>query len=146
MEIKFIKTNPDAVIPTTKYADDRTRADSGLDLTSVCDVVIPSRQSAVVDVGLKVGYITPGYWFRIEGRSGLGFKHSVSPHQGIIDNLYRGTLGVKLYNNSDVDYHVKKGERIAQMVVYNLIVPETSETDIADETKRGESGFGSTGK
>ena len=89
--IKFVKTHKDAVLPKFNHSDPYT-GDSGLDLTAVEQVVIPARGSAVVPVGLKLGYITPGYWIRVEGRSGVGFKRSIFPHFGIIDNPYRGDM------------------------------------------------------
>ena len=147
--VKFVKTHPDAQLPTANNSEIGT-GDSGYDLVAVEDTVIPWHQrhpgSAVVPVGLKLGYIQPGYWFRIEPRSGLGFKHSLQPHLGIIDNGYRGDLGVKLYNFGMKEYTVKKGERIAQFVVYPLIHPQCEWIDEAVESNRGEKGFGSSGK
>ena len=151
-EIRFKKTHPDAVLPAANDNSTST-GDSGYDLTAVEDVTIKSMGHAVVPVGLTLAYIEPGYWFRIEPRSGLGFKHSLQPHLGVIDNQYRGDLGVKLYNfnrnRSNLtlsDYEVKKGDRIAQLVVYKLFKPIMSWADEVDETDRGEAGFGSTGK
>jgi len=145
VEIKFVKTHEDAVLPEKKHNDPLT-GDSGYDLTAVEDCVIKARSGAVVPVGLKLGYITPGYWIRIESRSGLQFKHNLSAFNGIIDAQYRGDLGAKINNNSDVDYQVKKGDRIAQLVVYPLIPSSSSWIEVAEETKRGENGFGSTGR
>lgn len=89
--------------------------------------------------------IEPGYWVRIEGRSGLGFKHGILPHPGIIDCGYRGSAGIKLYNLTDKDYEIKAGDRIAQFVVYNNHDVDVSEGEI-EESLRGEKGFGSSGK
>jgi dUTP pyrophosphatase len=98
-----------------------------------------------VDVGLSLAYITPGYWFRIEGRSGLGFKNSIQPHLGVIDNGYRGDLAVKLYNFHETkDLNVQPGDRIAQIVVYPLIQPEFKFADDVSESTRGDKGFGSS--
>jgi dUTP pyrophosphatase len=146
MEIKVIKTHPDARLPV---ANDNTQmtGDSGYDLSAVEGVYIPPGESAVVPIGLQLAYITPGFWFRIEPRSGLGFKKSIQPHLGVIDNSYRGDLGVKLYNFHSKTYlEVASGDRIAQLVVYPLIQAEIQFTDNIDETSRGSSGFGSTGK
>ena len=140
MVVKFKKTNKNAVIPSKNHD-----SDTGLDVTSVEDKVIPARGSAVVDVGLKFAYIDFGFWVKVEGRSGLGFKYGIIPHPGIIDQGYRGDAGVKLYNNTDKDYEVKAGDRIAQFVVYRNYTVEVSEGDIM-ESKRGEKGFGSSGK
>jgi dUTP pyrophosphatase len=139
-KLLFKKTNPSAIIPSKNNPDD-----TGFDVYCVEDKVIPARGSAVVDVGLDFAYITPGFWVKVEGRSGLGFKHGVFPHPGIIDNGYRGNAGIKLYNLSDSDYNVNAGDRIAQFVVYrnyNILIDEGE----VSETARGNSGFGSSGK
>jgi len=140
MVVKFKKTSDKAVIPT-KNND----SDTGLDVTSVEGKIIPARGSAVVDVGLKFAFIDLGFWVKVEGRSGLGFKHGIIPHPGIIDQGYRGDAGIKLYNNTDTDYEVKAGDRIAQFVVYRNYPVEVSEGEIV-ESARGEKGFGSSGK
>jgi dUTP pyrophosphatase len=143
MNIKVIKTHPDAVLPTANNKEPGT-GDSGYDLVAVEQVTIPQRGSAVVPVGLTLADITPGYWIRIEPRSGLGFKHSLQPHLGVIDNGYRGDLGVKLYNFGDKEYTVESGDRIAQLVVYQLIQPQFEFVEQVTETARGDKGFGSS--
>jgi len=140
VQVKFKKTNDNAVIPSKNHDDD-----TGLDVTSIVDIVIPARGSAVVDVGLKFAFIDHGFWVKVEGRSGLGFKYGIIPHPGIIDQGYRGDAGIKLYNFTDEDYEVRAGERIAQFVVYKNYNVEVSEGTII-QSKRGERGFGSSGK
>lgn len=145
-EVKFVKTHPDAILPSANNNDIGT-GDTGYDLTAVEEVTIMSRDSAIVPVGLTLADLTPGYWLRIEPRSGLGFKHSLQPHLGVIDNGYRGDLGVKLYNfNSKFDYTVHTGDKIAQLVVYKLIQPTCEWANDVTETKRGDKGFGSSDK
>jgi len=143
--IKFKKTHPDAVLPSVNH-DELGTGDTGYDISSVEDVLIPAKGYAVVPVGLQVAYIVPGFWFRIEARSGLGFKHHIFPHFGIIDNGYRGDCGIKLYNFGDKDYQVKRGDKIAQLVIYALAQTKMGWADEVEETKRGANGFGSTGK
>jgi dUTP pyrophosphatase len=150
--IRFKKTHPDAQLPKANN-DDLNYGDTGYDLTAVEDVMIRSQGTAVVPVGLTLAYIEPGFWFRIEPRSGLGFKHSIQPHLGVIDNGYRGDLGVKLYNFGNdyrnmtlTNHQVKKGDRIAQLVVYQLIQPVCEWADEVEDSQRGDQGFGSTGK
>ena len=146
MEIKLLKTHPDAILPVANDCTHLT-GDTGYDLSAVEGVCIPPGESAVVPIGLQLAYITPGFWFRIEPRSGLGFKKSIQPHLGVIDNGYRGDLGVKLYNfNSQKELQVEPGDRIAQLVVYPLIQPKIEFTDNVDDTSRGSRGFGSSGK
>jgi len=138
--LKFKKTNANAKLPTKN-----NESDTGFDVYCVEDKHIPARGSAVVGVGLEFAFISPGYWVKIEGRSGLGFKYGISPHPGIIDSGYRGNAGVKLYNNTDTDYEVKSGDRIAQFVVYKNYDVAVEEGDTV-ESDRGASGFGSSGK
>lgn len=144
VDIKFVKTHPDAVLPKYNHADPYT-GDSGLDVTAVEKVVIPAKGYNVVPVGLKLGFITPGYWFRVEGRSGVGFKKHIFPHFGIIDNPYRGDMGVKLYNFGTEDQTFMPGDKVAQLIIYPLIQANVNWTVEVSETKRGEKGFGSSG-
>ena len=140
MKLKFEKTHVDAVLPIKNH-----QSDTGMDVTSVEDVTIPARGSAVVNVGLKFAFIEPGYWVKVEGRSGLGFKYGIMPHPGIIDEGYRSDAGVKLYNLTDKDYQICKGDRIAQFVIYKNYPVEVSYGEVVD-SERGEKGFGSSGK
>lgn len=138
--LKFEKTHELAKLPTKNH-----ESDTGYDVYSVEDVTVPARGSAIVSVGLKFASIPEGYWVKVESRSGLGFKHGVSAHPGIIDQGYRGDAGIKLYNNTDVDYSVKAGDRVAQFVIYlNIHMPV--EWGQVEDTSRGEKGFGSSGK
>lgn len=143
MNVKLIKTHPDAVLPQANNKEPGT-GDTGFDLVAVETVQILQRGSAVVPVGLTLADITPGYWIRIEPRSGLGFKHNLQPHLGVIDNGYRGDLAVKLYNFSDNGYIVQPGDKIAQLVVYPLLQPTFEFTEQVTETSRGDKGFGSS--
>jgi len=138
--LKFEKTHESAKLPTKN-----NESDTGYDVYSVEDKVIPARGSAVVGVGLKFAYIPEGYWVKVESRSGLGFKHGIHAHPGIIDNGYRGDAGIKLYNNTDVNYEIKAGDRIAQFVVY-MNFPMTVEWGSVEQSDRGDKGFGSSGK
>lgn len=158
IEVKFVKTDDRAILPTRNHGNiekgvtdkldiiDGTH-DSGFDLYAIDEVSIPPSECRVVPVGLKVGYITPGYWFRIESRSGLSFKNGILAHPGIIDNQYRGDLGVNMYNHGSERYYtVKPGDKIAQMVLYPLIDCKVSFTDKVTETIRAEKGHGSSGR
>ena len=141
VKMEFVKTHKDAVLPNRAH-----ESDSGYDLTSVETVTIPAKGSVVVPVGLTLGYLEPGWWFRIEPRSGLGFKKSLQPHLGIIDNGYRGDLGVKLYNFSGSDWELLAGSKIAQLVLYPHITANVSWVEEVTEADRGDAGFGSTDK
>jgi len=144
-ECKFVQTDVDAKLPSQAHPE-KGVGDTGYDLYAIADVTIPAGKFAIVPVGLTLAYLTPGIWFRIEGRSGLGFKHSLYPHFGIIDNPYRNDLGVKIYSHSEKDYVVKKGDKFAQIIFYPLIQPTMSFTDKVSDTNRGAGGLGSTGR
>lgn len=143
MIIKLKKTHEDAVLPSANNKEPGT-GDTGFDLVAVEDATIQNYDSATVPVGLTLADITPGYWIRIEPRSGLGFKHNIQPHLGVIDNGYRGDLAVKLYNFGEKTHTVKKGDKIAQLVVYPLLQPVFEFTEDVTTTSRGDKGFGSS--
>lgn len=144
-KVLFYKTHPDAVLPERNHKDTLT-GDSGYDVTAVEEIIIPARGAIVVPVGLKLAYIPPGFWIRIESRSGLQFKHGLQAFNGIIDSSYRGDMGIRMLNHSDTDYTVKKGDRVAQLVLYPLIALESDFAEEVQSTERGEKGFGSSGK
>ena len=148
--IEFVKTHPDAKLPTKAHAEDNC-----WDLYAVEDVTIPpilffnlgvNIGNAVVPVGLNVGSITPGFGFVIKGRSGMGFKSGIMPHSGEIDNGYRGDLGVKLYNLTSTPYNIKKGDRIAQFKVERVYSSTVQFTEEVKDSTRKDGGFGSSGK
>lgn len=78
-------------------------------------------------------------------RSGLTWKNSIDVGAGVIDADYRGPIGVILFNHSDLDFEVKAGDRIAQMILERIVTPEVIEVVDLDATARGDGGFGSTG-
>ena len=138
--IKFEKTNEEAKLPFKKR-----ESDTGWDVFSVENKIVPAKGSAVIDIGLNLAYITPGYWLQVGTRSGMGFKYGLMCHPGVIDQDYRGNLGIKLYNLTDQDYVVNKNDRIAQLIVFENY-NTTVEFGNVEKTERGESGFGSSGK
>jgi dUTP pyrophosphatase len=138
--MRFEKTHLDAKLPEKNFD-----SDAGWDLFSVESCVIPANGKNVVPVGLKLAYIEPGYWIKVSSRSGLSFKNSILAHPGVIDQNYRGDLGVLLYNHSSADYTVNKGDRVAQLVLHFNIQMKV-EWGTVQQTDRGEKGFGSSGK
>jgi len=138
--LKFEKTHESAKLPVKN-----NESDTGYDVFSIEDTVVPARGSVFVNVGLKFADIPEGYWIKVESRSGLGFKHGITAHPGIIDNGYRGNAGIKLYNLTDVPYQIKAGDRIAQFIIYMNINMDIA-WGTATVSSRGEKGFGSSGK
>lgn len=138
--VLFEKTHPNAVLPSKS-----NRQDVGWDLHAVEDAVIPAKSQNNVNIGLTLAYLDEGYWFKIESRSGLAFKNDIVAFAGIIDNTYRGNIGIKLFNFGNSDYHIKAGDRVAQMVIYMENIDFDVQWGKIVNTTRGSGGFGSTG-
>lgn len=153
MKLDFYKVHEDARVPEKNHKD-LTTGDAGLDVFSVEDAVIPAKGSVEVKIGLKVAHISPGFWVKIEGRSGLAFKKGITPFGGIIDNGYRGEIGIKLINSSDEEQTIEKGTAVAQLIVYRMIdstvsvqeLPHPADEALEPTTARGTKGFGSSDK
>ncbi|XP_061348080.1 deoxyuridine 5'-triphosphate nucleotidohydrolase-like [Gastrolobium bilobum] len=114
------------------------------DFGSAVETKVPARGKALVATDISIS--TPqGTYARVAPRSGLTWKHSIDVGAGVIDADYRGPVGVILFNHSDVDFEVKLGDRIAQLIIEQIVTPDVAEVDDLDPTLRGEGGFGSTG-
>jgi len=136
----FEKTHPDAQLPKKNFD-----TDAGWDLFAVGSTAVPAHGKCVVPVGLKLANLEPGYWIKVASRSGLSFKNSILAHPGVIDQNYRGDLGVLLYNHGNTDYTVNSGDRIAQLVLHFNIHMQVGWGQV-QQTDRGDKGFGSSGK
>lgn len=75
----------------------------------------------------------------------LNVKYGITS-EGVIDVGYTGSIKAKLYNHSDVDYKVKEGDKITQLVILPIIIPELEEVESLVTTDRGSNGFGSSGR
>ena len=141
MTLRFRKVHPDAVLPSYAHP-----SDAGMDVRSVEDLTIAPGKRALVHTGL-VMLLPPKYEAQVRPRSGLALKSGVTVLNtpGTIDSGYRGEVGVILANFGDADFPVKKGDKIAQIVIAPVTQPTIEETDSIDETDRGTGGFGSTG-
>ena len=142
MTLRFRKIHPDAALPAYAHP-----SDAGMDVRSVDELVIPAGGRALVHTGL-VMLLPPMFEAQVRPRSGLALKHGVTVLNtpGTIDSGYRGEVGVILANFGETDFTVRKGDKIAQLVIAPVTQPEVAETDVIDETDRGSGGFGSTGK
>jgi len=127
-----------------KYQTDEA---AGFDLHSIEDIKIAPRKRKLIATGLAFD-IPTGYEIQIRPRSGLAYKHGITVLNtpGTIDSDYRGELKILLINHSEEEFEIKIGERIAQAVIKEVIQAKFEEVDELSETKRGERGFGSTGK
>nr|POF06811.1 deoxyuridine 5'-triphosphate nucleotidohydrolase [Quercus suber] len=111
---------------------------------SATETKVPARGKALVPTNLSIA-IPEGTYACVVPRSGLAWKHSIDVGAGVIDADYRGPVGVMLFNHSDVDFEVKVGDRIAQLIIEKIVTPDVIEVEDLDATVRGEGGFGSTG-
>lgn len=117
---------------------------AGTDLKSAYDYEVPARGMCLVKTDLAFE-IPAGCYGRVAPRSGLAVKHSIDVGAGVIDEDYRGNVGVVLFNHSDVAFVVKRGDRIAQLICERITYPVYEEVEHLTATKRGAEGFGSTG-
>ena len=141
MILKIKLLHPDAQLPAYAHPDD-----SGMDLTSVEDVVIAPGKRALVPTGLAIE-LPPGTEAQIRPRSGLAARNGLTllNTPATIDEGYRGEIKIIIINFGETDFEIKKGMRIAQMVICPILRPEISVCDTLPETVRSASGFGSTG-
>lgn len=141
MILRFKRIHPDAVLPAYAHP-----SDAGMDVRSVDDMTLAPGKRALVHTGL-VMLLPPMFEAQVRPRSGLALKHGVTVLNtpGTIDSGYRGEVGVILINFGDADFVIKKGDKIAQIVIAPVTQPEIVETAEIDETDRGAGGFGSTG-
>ena len=121
---------------------------AGVDLPAALDedLVLMSGASALVPTGLAIA-LDKGYEAQVRPRSGLALRHglTVINAPGTIDADYRGEIGAIMINQGQETFTIKRGMRIAQMVVVPVVGIEWVETDTLPETTRGAGGFGSTG-
>ena len=119
--------------------------DAGLDIFSRETKTVPARGSRCFDTGLHI-LLPRGLVGFLKSKSGLNVKHGITS-EGVIDAGYTGSICVKLYNNSDEDYTVQKGDKISQLVIMPIAHDfELEEVESLEETERGSGGFGSTGR
>jgi dUTP pyrophosphatase len=137
--IKIKKINPDAVIP--KYAH---VGDAGMDLFSVEDLILKPKHRAIVKTGLSIEF-PKEYVALMWDKSGIA-KEGITTLAGVGDSGYRGEYKIVLINLSSENYEIKKGQKIAQLLIQKIETPEVEEVSELSETSRGKGGFGSTGK
>lgn len=136
------RLDPDVELPSCAYA-----GDAGLDLRANEDIVLKPFERRLVSTGLAIA-IPEGYAGFVQPRSGLALRKGLSMANtpGLVDAHYRGELKVCAVNlDSEIPIEIKKGERIAQLVIQKVPVVDLVEVDELDETDRGAGGFGSSG-
>lgn len=141
LEIKKVREN--AKIPTRG-----TSGAAGFDLYACINepLTLKKGDTALIPTGIAIA-VPEGYAAFIHSRSGLSIKRGICllNSVGVIDSDYRGEICVGVIKATDEPYTIEPNERIAQMVIKPVEIPELIETDELDSTDRGEGGFGSTG-
>ncbi len=139
--VKIMKLNPDAHLPHYAHV-----GDSGADLFSTEAVTLAPMQRQAVGTGLAAE-VPPGYELQVRPKSGLAIKSGITVLNtpGTIDFGYRGEIKVILVNLSEEDYHIDRGQKIAQLVVAPVAYAEFQQVEALSDTARGAGGFGSTG-
>jgi len=142
MQVEII--NQVGVLPTRGSINS-----AGYDLISPYDVIIAANNRQLIPLGIKIKLQTDTFG-KIEMRSGLASKHGLIIMAGVVDSDYRGELKVAIYNSSNLDYYVKSGDRIAQLIIHKIstddLILVDKLTDDNTPNTRGDNGFGSTGK
>ena len=143
MEVK-IKLEPgcETFFPKKAHIDD-----AGYDLYSCIDIELAPMSGTAVPVGFAME-LPSGYEAQIRPRSGLAAKHhiTVTNSPGTVDANYRGEVKAILYNLGKEPFTIKRGDRIAQMVICKLPEIELKEAATLSKSDRGTGGFGSSGK
>jgi dUTP pyrophosphatase len=144
-EVAVVRLPEGEGLPLPAYM---THGAAGADVVAAVerDLVLAPGQRAVVPTGFALE-VPAGYEVQIRPRSGLAAKHGVTclNSPGTIDSDYRGPVGVVLVNLGQEPFVVRRGERIAQLIVAPVVQADFREAEALAVTARGQGGFGSTG-
>lgn len=134
------------LLPTAKAPARQTAGSAGYDIYSAVDTVVPPFCQCLIPTGLAIA-IPDGYYGRMASRSSIVVTHKCCIDAGVIDSDYRGHMDVLMYNRSSEPFVITAGDRIAQLIIEKIGLPEVVEsTNVLPATARGMGGFGSTGK
>lgn len=145
VKVRRVRAHPDP-LPLPRY---ETELAAGMDLRADIDaeLTVQPLERVAVPTGLALA-LPPGYEGQVRPRSGLALKHGITllNSPGTVDADYRGEVKVVLVNLSREPFTLRRGERIAQLVVAPVTQGMLQEVEWLDTTVRGEGGFGSTGR
>lgn len=137
MKLKIV-LEENAIMPSRAH-----EWDAGYDLYSREDATVWQDAGGKFDTGVHI-QIPEGYVGFVKSKSGLNARNGIQA-EGVIDAGYTGSINVLLRNHGPRAVEIKKGQKIAQLVILPIITPELEVVDRLEETERGEGGFGSTG-
>lgn len=140
MKLKIKKLNPEAILP--RYAHP---GDVGLDLFSLEDYDLKPGERKVFDLGFAMEFEI-GYAAIVKDKGSLPVKGGVHTMAGVYDAGYRGEYNVVLINLGQEIYHIQKGDKLAQLVIFPVVIADLEEADELSDSERGEGRFGSTGR
>ena len=135
----------DEDLPMPRYQHE---GDAGLDLPSRVDYVLEPGERAMIPTGVAVA-IPRGYAGFVLPRSGLASRHGIAlvNSPGLVDSGYRGEMAIIMINTDKHEaFRIKRGDRIAQLVIQKVVEATTVQVSDLDATSRGAGGFGSTGR
>lgn len=138
MDVMEVMLDPGAYLPTRAHS-----TDAGLDLYAKEDKEVPPYGSAVFDTGVHLA-IPEGYVGDVKSKSGLMVLHDITT-DGTVDPGYTGSILVRLFNSSPLRKDIKAGQKIAQIVLKKILIPELKVVNSLEPTERGSKGFGSSG-
>ena len=139
MKILIKKLNSDARMPSYALA-----GDAGMDLYSIVDAVLKPGEKISCPTGIAIK-IPEGYVGLVWDKSGLAHKSCLTNIGGVYDSNYTGEYIIGLVNLGKEDYAIKKGQKIAQLLIQKIELPEVELVEEMPQTVRGENRFGSTG-
>ncbi len=143
VDVAIVRLHPDLPLPALQHA-----SDAGYDLVAREDAVLGPGERALVPTGIAIA-LPPGHAAFVQPRSGLAIQHGISivNTPGLVDSGYRGELKVVLVNlDPHAKFVVRRGDRIAQLVVQRVENVAWREVDALDDSDRGTGGHGSTGR
>jgi dUTP pyrophosphatase len=137
--INILRVHPDATLPTRAHPDD-----AGLDLYNLEDFKMAPGEGKMIKTGIALA-VPQGHVGLVADRSSLA-KRGLKTAGGVIDAGYRGEIHIVMWNVSKENFELKKGERLAQLMIIPIATPAVVEVKELDSTSRGAKGFGSSGK
>lgn len=140
MKIKIKKLHPGAKLPTYAHP-----GDVGMDLYSLEDYDLKPGERKIFPVGFALEF-SEGYAAIVKDKSSLPMKAGLHTMGGVFDAGYRGEYNVNLVNLGQETYRIEKGDKIAQLVIYPVMIASLEEVAVLSESSRGEGRFGSTGQ
>jgi deoxyuridine 5'-triphosphate nucleotidohydrolase len=136
----------DAIIPSRNHP-----TDAGHDIYCYETIVVPAKGTAQVKTGIRIT-CDEGYWWTFKSRSSMGYVKQLEAYSGVMDSHFTNDTTVRMYNKSDKDYTINKGDKFCQVVVIPLpqveleIIDTVQELEDRFEFGRGSACWGSSGK